>query len=32
MNETEPQRNIGRSILAVLAGMVVGSFSPLEPT
>ena len=24
MNETEPQRNIGRSILAVLAGMVVG--------
>ena len=29
MNETEPQRNIGRSILAVIAGMVVGSFSPL---
>ena len=24
MNEAEPQRNIGRSILAVLAGMVVG--------
>jgi hypothetical protein len=24
MNETDPQRNIGRSILAVLAGMVVG--------